>query len=258
MPKTPKRSLTLWFSDSHFPKVDKRAWGCFLDAVDILKPDGVWCGGDLVDMASVTHHEKTPEDRGLTMKKELESGKAGLAEVRRAAGRACREFLLVQGNHEYRLDRYLASGACPKELMDWLPANVDEGLDLKRTGWEYIGRERQAPYMAGDLAVCHGLWYPANHAQKHVTTLGCNVIYGHTHRPQSHTIRKVGTGSITATGSGCLRVLERDWEHMKAAAFTGWSHGFVVISWDGRRSHCTNVLIHNGRAAYAGITFRDR
>ncbi len=257
-----KRHLTLWFSDLHTPKHDPKAWGCFLDAVETLKPDSLWDGGDHVDLASLTRHEKTPGDVGLTMAKEFRAGKDRLAEVKGAAGKACGEFLFFEGNHEYRLDRYIASGACPREVADAIPQNTDEGLALTDTGWTYIDRERQEPFMVGDLGVHHGHFYPQHHAHKHLVSIGCNQLYGHSHRPQQSTIRRIGSNgkseAITATGAGCLRLLTAEWHHLKAAAFHGWAHGFVAISWDGDHASCANVLIENGRAAYGGITFRAR
>lgn len=256
MKRLPGR-VSVVFSDVHAPKQDPMAWACFLDAVRKIRESmnliGAICLGDLVDLASITHHEKSPDDAGLTLAAELKAGGSCLDQVAKAAG-ADVEKVLVQGNHEYRLDRYLASGECPRALLDVVPHNVFTGLKLQKRGWRYIGRDRQ-PYRHRGVLVHHGYWYPKHHAAKHADELGADNIYGHTHRPQQHTRTNVG-GSVTSTGLPCLRILERDWEHMKTRPFAGWTHGFGIMCHDADRTSVYNVLIEKGRAAWGGLTFK--
>lgn len=247
-----KRRLTVVGSDMHHPKVDPVAWSIFLQAVRDLKPDSLWILGDFVDFASVSVHERSPGDERLTLKVELEAGNRALDELDEVATHAY-ERMYFDGNHDqYRLDRYVASGRCPGILSDMIPT-LPQALHLRERGYRYIRRDEQ-PFRTGDLHVLHGEFYGTYHAAKHLQTLGVNVLYGHTHRPQSYTMRRAD-GPIVATALPCLRLLQREWTHMMKVH--EWVHGFGVIPWvDGVIGFPTNVYIRDGVAAYGEFRWR--
>ena len=202
----------------------------------------------------MTHHEKSPDDYCLTLGQELKAGRESLAEAKDAADPD--EAVFLSGNHEYRLDRWIASGACPRAVVDMMPPNAKAGLRLVESGWRFLDRGDQ-PHVYRGIALHHGFWYGRHHAAKHADELAVDNLYGHTHRPQQFT-RMTMRGPVTATGSGCLRLLERDWEHMKARPYCGWSHGIAILSHGAERTSVSNVLIENGRAEWGGINFRAR
>lgn len=256
-------------SDIHGVKVDRRAWSVAMQIIEHVGPEEVWNLGDSLDLCSLNRHEAAPEDAGIDVADEFANGRRLNEDIRivheagwrrrtgagaRRAGRLRRRFF--QGNHEYRYMRALQDPAL-KKWKTSLPKDVCDpaALNLAATGWEYIDRERQEPYMVGRLGVFHGHWYNQHHASKHLFELGCDVLYGHTHRPQQVSKRNAVLGSITATAAPCLRVLDREWEHMKKAAFAGWSHGVTVITFNGDRPFAQNVLIEDGRSGYGGTQF---
>lgn len=257
-------------SDIHGVKVNKRAFEVALQIIDFVGPDEVWNLGDHLDLCSLNRHEAAPEDEGIDVAAEFDNGRSLLRRINeahvdgwrrrtdlpaRAAAKLRRRFF--EGNHEYRYARALRDPMVRKWRSSLPKTVADKGaLDLSALGWDYVDRDLQNPFMVGRLGVFHGHWYNQHHAAKHLTELGCDLIYGHTHRPQQVSRRNAVLGSITATAAPCLRVLEREWEHQKAAAFAGWSNGVTVVTFAGERPFAQNVLIEDGKAGYAGVVFR--
>lgn len=244
--------LGVVLSDVHVPKHDPASWAVALKAVRDLRPDHVWILGDFLDLASVNRHEKAPGD-DYTLRQELWCGNRALDEVADAIGPRPCDLLFVDGNHEDRMRRYVASGRCPPELRDALE-EVPDALCLKQRGWRYVGPDEQ-PIYDGSLAVFHGHWYGKHHAAKHLDEMGGSVIYGHTHRPQQMT-RQTVRGPIIGTGAPCLRRLSAEWQHQRNREFTGWLNGFVVLEWIDGYCHPRNVFVVNECASYGGRVWR--
>jgi hypothetical protein len=267
--------LTLLGADAHAPRHDRPTWRAFLQAARTLPlgGDGVPAAvlmGDTLDLASLTRHEVVEDDAGVTLEDEYDGGNEFLDEfdgalsenpfvrrnVRRHGVRSGKRREFLQGNHEYRLDRYLMSADLPKNRRR--PPRVPEALRLRERGWNYVGRDKQEPYMIGGLAFHHGIFYPKHHAARHADELAVSNVYGHTHRGQQYARRAVGRGLVVATGLPALRTLVREWEHLKAAAFTGWSNGWGIVEWIGDRGDVRIVFCEGGLAAYGGNLFDGR
>jgi len=251
--RDPKRVLAI--SDCHVPRHDPPTWNIFLRAIRDLKPDGVWIVGDFVDLSSVNRHEKAPGDT-FTLKQEEDAGNAALDQISVALGKRAVELLYVDGNHEDRLRRYIASGRCPPELRDRIE-DIPETLRLRDRGWRYVHPDDQPCYPFDRFALFHGKWYPKHHAAKHADVLACSGLYGHTHRPQVYTTQNVH-GTVVMTGMPCSRRLVAEWEHQRTAPFNGWLTGFAVVEVMSRRPHVYPVLVQNGEAAYGGHSWRGR
>lgn len=251
-PLRPPR-LILAISDCHRPKFDPPTWRIFLQAVRDLKPDGVWILGDYLDLSSVNRHEKTVDD-AYTLKMELWDGNRGLDELSAAIGRRPVDLLFVDGNHEDRLRRYVASGRCPPELRDMFD-EIPAELKLKERGWRYIHPDDQPHYPFKNFFVTHGKWYPTHHAAKHATALACSGMYGHTHRPQVFCTFNAH-GPVVVTGMPCSRDPKVDWEHQRRQEFSGWLTGFAVVEVVDGIPHARNVLTLDGKAVWGGHVWR--
>lgn len=253
-PTRARHRLGVVLSDAHIPKQDTASWSVALAAIRDLKPDHVWILGDFLDLASVNRHEKAAGD-DYTLRQELWCGNRALDEVAAAIGNRRCDLLFVDGNHENRMERYVASGRCPPELRDTLE-EIPDALCLRERGWRYVGPDQQ-PLYDGSLAVFHGQWYGKHHAAKHLDEMAGSVLYGHTHRPQQMTKQTV-RGPIIGTGAPCLRRLVAEWQHQRNREFTGWLNGFVVLEWIDGYCHPRNVFVVNGAAAYGGRVWKSK
>lgn len=253
-PTRARHRLGVVLSDAHIPKQDPASWSVALAAIRDLKPDHVWILGDFLDLASVNRHEKAAGD-DYTLRQELWCGNRALDEVAAAIGNRRCDLLFIDGNHENRMERYVASGRCPPELRDTLE-EIPDALCLRERGWRYVGPDAQ-PIYDGSLAVFHGQWYGKHHASKHLDEMAGSVLYGHTHRPQQMTKQTV-RGPIIGTGAPCLRRLVAEWQHQRNREFTGWLNGFVVLEWIDGYCHPRNVFVVAGAATYGGKVWRAR
>lgn len=253
-PTKERHRIGVVLSDCHVPKHDPKAWAVALNMVRDLKPDHVWILGDFLDLSSVNRHEKAPGD-DYTLRQEVWCGNEALDEISAAIGRRACDLLFVDGNHEDRMRRYVASGRCPPELRDTLE-EIPDALCLKQRGYRYVHPDDQ-PLYDGNLAVFHGWWYGKHHAAKHLDEMGGSVIYGHTHRPQQMT-RQTVRGPIIGTGAPCLRRLVAEWQHQRNKEFTGWLNGVVVLEWIDGFCHPRNVFVVNGAAVYGGRVWRAK
>lgn len=247
------REFTVVLSDIHFPKHDPATWDIALQFIRKTKPDSVWLLGDVCDLGCLSRHEKTAGDK-YTLKQEMFIANKALDELDSAIGSRNVELMFVDGNHEDRIPRYLASGRCPPELVDTV-LQIPEALYLEERGYKYVGPEEQ-PIRIGDLAVFHGEWYGKNHAAKHADELAFNSIYGHTHRPQMYT-KQTLVGPIVSTGLPCMRQLKAEWKHQRNKEFNGWMNGFTVLEWTGSFAHPRFVFVVNDEAVWnrEGFTY---
>ncbi len=246
--------LILAISDTHRPKYDPATWAIFLQAVRDMKPDGIWIVGDFIDLASVNRHEKAPADAGYTLKMELWDANKGIDEISDAIGPRRCELTYVDGNHEDRLRRYVASGRCPPELRDMFD-EIPQELHLAERGWRYVHPDDQPIYPFKDFFLTHGKWYPKHHAHAHAAALACSGLYGHTHRPQVYCTFN-SHGPVVVTGMPCSRNPRAEWEHQRKQEFNGWLTGFTVIEVVDHVPHPRNVLTLGGKATYGGHVWR--
>lgn len=240
-------------SDVHRPKFDKATWRIFLRMIRDIRPDGVWIVGDYVDLSSVNRHEKAAGDT-YTLGQELWDGNEGLDEISDAIGKRAADLLYIDGNHEARLSRYLASGRCPPELRDTIHEIPDE-LHLRRRGWRYVPSHRQPHYPFRRFAVTHGHWYNLHAAHKHAMAFGMSGLMGHTHRYQVYTTWNAH-GPVVWTVMPTARDPYAEWQHQGSQVFTGWTTGLAVIEVLDEVPHVRAVLTHGGAATYGGQTWR--
>lgn len=161
--------------DTHRPFHDKRAWKLLLKFVTAWQPDHIITLGDFGDFYSVNSHGKTPERRSLLLVDEVADVKQGLTELSAAAPNAKKDF--IQGNHEWRLERFLGEKA--PDLFGFI--DTPKVLELAELGWRYT------PYKkflrVGKVYFTHDTGKAGiNAARQARTAFEDNVVIGHTHR----------------------------------------------------------------------------
>lgn len=246
--------LYVWVSDVHWPSEDPAAWAVWLRFLKAVQPHEVICGGDLFDFESVSKHG-APGPVTPLLREEVDYGRRKIEAICEAAPEARRVW--INGNHEWRVDRWLENTP-----LDGL-ASVDDIVGLTSE----FGFSEVFPYGGPDgmytpqvngapakVSFTHGNKVGLNHARAMLAQYGCNIIYGHTHRPQS-LVTRCGRGQLRgAWGTGGLTSLAP--EYMRKNGPSDWAHGFATVWVYGDGSFSVeNVVIHEGRFAWGGEVF---
>ncbi|MBI4127981.1 MAG: metallophosphoesterase [Parcubacteria group bacterium] len=148
-----------------------------------FQPDTLVNNGDLFDFAALSSYRKTLTEQASLMA-DVKAGVDILLDQRLACPKA--RHILIEGNHEERLTRYLLDHA---EALSDAP-----GLTLPRfTGLDSLGVEYIGPYGAGfdwhGVLLYHGSRispHSAYAAKAELLDAGTSGVSGHTHRLGAH------------------------------------------------------------------------
>ena len=212
----------LFLPDAHTPYHDKRA----LEALIIEKvvPAFTWdtCVvlGDWFDCYAVSDYRKSPR-REHSLKKELQVGAAILSRL--ATVVPWKRRIFVNGNHEWRLERYLKTNA--PALYDLVMKGDHFGI--KAGGWENV------PYMEGThlgkINITHDLGYAGDLAvRRSLLRLQDNLVMGHVHT-MDYLVRAtaMGTPHVGVCFGWLGGVKHIDYKHLMKAR-QEWTLGFGI------------------------------
>lgn len=210
--------MIVFASDWHVPFEDKDLLKAFLQFCRDHKPDEVILGGDVLDGESLSSHGGNPSPPKL--KDEIAAGKAFLDKIRAANPRA--DITYLSGNHEdSRLQRFIADNAPTLHGVLDIPTLL--GLPERRIAYHPYGEV----VFRGKLGFTHGFYCGDSHAKQHITKFGCNLVWGHTHRPQLYTVGIAGDKVRGGFGVGCM-CGTRNVPYIKGRP-SGWTQGFGVF-----------------------------
>ncbi len=246
-PADPLRKI-LFIPDVHAPFHDVEAWGIMLRAATFFKPDTIVVQGDFADFYSVSAHDKHPSrvsnleyEVGIVREKRAELDKLG----------ATRK-IFVEGNHEYRLARYLASNAPAVFKM----LTVPELFELQQNGWDFV------PYKSstrlGKLHLTHDTGTAGQNAHRQsMNAFQGSVIIGHTHRMEFSVMGNAdGPPQVGAMFGWLGDFKEIDYLHAIQAK-RNWTHGFGLGWQEGSGViHLQPVPIVNGACCVLGQIIR--
>lgn len=209
--------------DVHRPFHSKVGWRLLVKAIKAIKPAYAIILGDFGDFYSISSHQRSPDKRNLLLIDEVTDVESGLTELDEALGDAKKYF--IQGNHEWRFDRYIADRA--PELYGL--TDTAKLFGLKRRGWHYT------PYHShvkvGKVFYTHDTGKAGLNAHRQAEqAFSDNAVIGHTHRMalevrgnsrgQPHICGHFGwLGDITAAEYMHLINARRDWT---LGFGTGW------------------------------------
>jgi predicted phosphodiesterase len=234
--------------DSHHPFVDKKAWNVMLKAAAVFKPDIIVIQGDFGDCYSISAHDKSPL---RTNDLEYEVEQIRIARAQLDALGATRK-IFIEGNHEFRLARYLASNAPAVFKM----LSIPELFKLKENGWEFV------PYKAslrlGKLNMTHDTGTAGQNAHRQsMNAFQGSVVIGHTHRMEFSVTGNADGPPQVGAMFGWLGDFD-DIDYMHAiAAKRAWSHGFGLGFMEANGVvHLQPVPIVNGACCVLGQIIR--
>lgn len=226
-----KIKTALNIPDCHIPWQDRSAYDvmievarayddkCGLDQINIL--------GDYLDFYHVGLHPKLPEHFTIkgTFKDEIQIANHELARLRRLFPKS--EIRFIEGNHEFRLLRYLVK-KCP-ELFDIV--SVPELLQLDKHDIMFIpyGKKQLVQCLDTDYHLRHVPYSGSKHTamatlDKKKTSLG----FGHTHRKQSVTVTDAHGRELYGRSLGWLG--DRLAPVFSFMDHDDWSQGFEFVA----------------------------
>lgn len=214
-----KTKTWLVIPDCHIPYHSVPAWQLMVRAARAIKPHGIVVLGDFVDCYPISFHAKDPA-RKLRLADEIAHANQCLDELD-ALGAEQREY--VMGNHEHRLERYIADKA--PELHGVVPS-IPQMLRLKRRGWNVTGYRDYVKIGRVHFTHDEGNAGPNAHVKARETFEGC-VVIGHTHRLASTYIGNLRGDARVGVTAGCLLDFDSV-DYLHKAKVRWWQHGFVV------------------------------
>lgn len=176
--------------------------------------------GDFGDFYAASFHAKKPGAKS-DMRWEVEECNKALTELD-ALDAGSKYF--IEGNHEYRLSRYLSEKA--PELYSMM--SIPELFKLKDRGWKFIPYKRSL--QVGKLRFTHDLERAGvnAHRQAIVDSGMHNIIIGHTHRLGYEVVGSVDGVPHLGHGVGWLGGYDDiDYRH-RDRALRDWAHAFSV------------------------------
>lgn len=201
-----------------------------------LKIDEIVILGDYGDFVSITMHARNPRLAQFLME-EVQSVNEGLDELDRLFPKAKKVYL--EGNHEYRLERYLCEKA-PALL------GLTSCRELFRIGqrprWSYLdyGRNQAYKVLGSDLYARHTPL--ANSAGSGLARAMTSYCYGHIHQIQQAQAVGLDGQVRTAFSPGWLG-------DVRSAAFSylhnppQWQLGFALVSVYGSQKEFSHEIV---------------
>lgn len=259
-PAKPKKVLSdhirVIIPDSHGSAINIEAASAFLSDLKQLNPKEIVMLGDHVDCGGwlAQHHTLGYVAETLySYEDDIKAANDFLDQIQLDATNA--EIHYLEGNHEARIEKWA--------ITQTLRHTRDSELLRRAIAPEFQLKlaERDIKYYSqgefyNDLRIrgaiklgkCH-FWHGTSTAKQAATVnanqMGGNVVYGHTHRRDSHAASTV-TGDYEAWCPGFLGKIQPYWCHSRP---TGWTHGYGVqlVNYTGTFLHL-NIPIIDGQS----------
>lgn len=228
-------------SDQHFPLHDPAAVSCALQAIELVKPNIFINIGDAGEWNSVSAWQwkgkkQPPLEYQLPfIEKEIEEVNAGLDMFDEVLSKVkCKEKHMMEGNHDDWTNRFVERYPYMKEI------GFKNSCNIKKRGYTF--HEHNKPLKIGKVNFIHGVYATTYHAKKHLEVYGSNIVYGHTHDVQRHTITKLDSGTIGAWSIGCLKDMSREQNRWLRGRLHNWNHAFAIVTWYSNRNFQVELI----------------
>lgn len=219
---TLKDGVVIVFSDAHLhPKQDYPiAAKALLKVVKDLQPDVIVDGGDLLDLASISKHDKLGWEDSISVKDELDVGFRFLSQLSFASPNS--KCIELQGNHTDRMDKFLVKH-CPQfkglkgfRYQDQLPP-----------GWDYS----RSLMINDNTMFLHQFNQGVHAAYNNVMKSGISIVTGHTHILEVKPFTDyTGTRYGIQTGTLADPKVNPFFEYTLGTPLN-WNSGFVVLTY---------------------------
>lgn len=231
--------------DCHHPHAHKD-YRVMLRALQAFQPHGLVILGDFADAESLSAHPKT-EKGASDFAEEVAAVNAELDILDKVVPNLHWKKY-IEGNHEWRLQRYLANNA--QALMGML--NIQQCFKLVERGWEFTSYMHHT--RIGKIHFTHDTGTAGMNAHRNARDIFMgSAVIGHTHR-MAYEVRGVWGGApvVTAMFGWLGDPAAVTYIHQAAAAM--WPRGFGIGYHDKSSGLCymTPVPIVNGTCVVNG------
>lgn len=240
--------------DIQAPFHDPKAVRAVLDFIRRVKPDGLLCVGDEIDLPSVSRWEHgSAGEYTRSLVDDIKVTNGIVTELRDALGKN-KPFHMSRSNHGDRLGKYVTKYA--PALAEFVEAGGL--LDVPTLcGYDKLGivYHREPYEFTAGWVLCHGdegsLSPLAGRTATNlaVNKFGKSVVCGHTHRAGSSSHTTAVNGKITKilTGVEVGHVMDLKKAHYMAAHSANWQQAVGYIEADGKRTGAMHAPIIDGR-----------
>jgi len=214
--------------DKHFPLHDTASINVLCKAIEMVKPDIYIDLGDIGEWHNFSawkykRKKKPPLEHIIP---ELDADVDDVNECMDIIDKAlndagCKERHICEGNHDNWLNMFV-------DEYPYLPQyRFERAVKLKERGYKYhpMGKRMKV----GKMYFYHGNQYGGQyHSANHLRKLGCNIMYGHWHDIQQHSVTHVD-GPKSAWSIGCLKDMADESNSWLQNRATNWAHAFAII-----------------------------
>lgn len=236
-----KVDATLFLYDLHIPHEDRIALNCAMDfARENYHIKSVVLGGDIMDCESLSKYDKTKDTASFS--DEIEKTKE-LLDTIRYTFRKANDIVYIIGNHEERLEKYIAKHA--PELQG-VADSLETLLEFDEFGVELVDNRRMKSLTGTFYSICGftvlhghemGICPIVSPAHRFLEKAKSNLILGHIHYPDEKILTTIDGSILRCYTVGTLGDLNPLYK-----PFNTWGHGFAIM--EHRRS---NVIVRNFR-----------
>lgn len=242
-----KRAIII--PDPHMDLKPPKAYKVVKNFMKSFKTDFIILLGDFMNCTSLSHWiaDKPRKLEKRRYMKEVDVCRKELDYI----AKHTKDIIYCEGNHEFFIELYLDKHP---EMEGDLELETRLELIERNIVWVRLN----GLYCVGDVAklyFTHGIYTNKYHAQKHLTTFGCNLVYGHSHSPQVALMNMRMIEPYMAWGLGWLG----DMEEMKYLRNrpVNWIHQFAILEMEKRLFTLTPINIIDGKFIYNGKKYKS-
>lgn len=251
--------------DTHGASIDPDAAAALFEDIKVLNPHEIVMLGDHVDCGGwlAQHHTLGYVAETLySYEDDISAANQFLDVVQNLAPRA--EIHYLEGNHEQRVEKWCItqtlrhsrdSDMLRRAIAPEFKLNLKaRGIPYYSQGEKYMNLRVPGTIKLGNCYYWHSTCTAKQAAIVNAGQVGGNVVYGHTHRADSHVASTVDKGEFGAWCPGFLAKIQPYWAHGRP---TGWNHGYgtQIVAPSGQFLHL-NVPIISGLSLLKPLLFR--
>ena len=238
--------------DKHFPLHDQKAINVLKKTIEIVKPDAYVDLGDVGEWNAFSawkfKRRKAPPLEYLIedFEQDVKDVNRGMDMVDESLDKAnCNEKYITEGNHDNWLNMAV-------EKYPYIPQyKFKNAVNLADRGYTYYPMGKF--FKLGKLFFYHGHQFGGQyHAANHLRKKGCNVMYGHWHDLQQHSVTH-HDGAKSAWSIGCLKDMSpkaNDWLQYRDV---NWAHAFAIVDFFEKGLFTVHIIqIINGKTCLWG------
>ena len=209
--------------------------------IEIVKPDIYIDLGDVGEWSSFSmwkyKRKKAPPLEYMIdgMKQDVKEVNVGMDWIDESLDKVnCKERYITEGNHDNWCNIAV-------EKYPYIPQyKFANSVRLSDRGYTYYPYGKHLKI--GKLYFYHGHQFGGQyHAANHLRKMGCNIMYGHWHDLQQHSMTHMD-GPKSAWSIGCLKDMSAESNQWLDNRNHNWSHAFAIVDFYERGRFTVHVI----------------